>query len=104
MCNKVPIDHPFAKSPPYYSQFVARAHENRCWLVGADWVWPNDGKVVCLGHSAIYNSDGEEIVRSLDGKKQCIIADILKGQLFHEKGRRVYGSAILGQEIKKYNC
>lgn len=55
MCNEVPLSHPFVQRPVYYSHFVARTHENRCWLVGADWVWPNDGKMVCPGHSVIYD-------------------------------------------------
>lgn len=101
MCNKVSLDHPFAIRPPYYSQFVARTHENRCWLVGADWVWPNDGSITCPGHSAIYDPDGREIVRSCEGEQHFIIADIPKDRLFHEKGRRVHGSPILAEEMAK---
>ena len=101
MCNKVPPDHPYAERPPYYSHFVARAHENRCWLVGADWVWPYDGKIVCPGHSAIYDPDGREITRSGNGEQHLIAADIPDDRLFHEKGKRVHGSAILAQEMAK---
>ncbi|MBS0654738.1 MAG: carbon-nitrogen hydrolase family protein, partial [Verrucomicrobia bacterium] len=43
MCNRVPLNHPYATRPSYYSHFVARAFENRCWLITADWVWPKDG-------------------------------------------------------------
>jgi predicted amidohydrolase len=102
MCNKVPLEHPFAHRPPYYSQFVARTHENRCWLVGADWVWPNDDKVVCPGHSAIYDPDGWEIARSRAGEQHFIVADIPQHRLFYEKGRRVYGSPILIEKVKKW--
>jgi predicted amidohydrolase len=63
MCNKVPLDHPFVNRPVYYSQFVARTHENRCWLVGADWVWPNDGEITCPGHSAIVSVKGSHLFR-----------------------------------------
>lgn len=98
MCNKVAIDHPFAQRPPYYSQFVARTHENRCWLVGADWVWPNDGKTVCPGHSAIYDPDGREIARSHEGE-QLLVTDIPVDQLFHEKGRRLHGSPQLQHQF-----
>ncbi|MEM7175441.1 MAG: carbon-nitrogen hydrolase family protein [Chlamydiota bacterium] len=91
MCNKVPLKHPFAKRPPYYSQFIARAHENRCWLVGADWVWSNDGESTCPGHSVIYDPDGQEVVRSIENEQHFIIAGIDKDRLFYEKGRRVHG-------------
>ncbi|MBA2728606.1 MAG: carbon-nitrogen hydrolase family protein [Parachlamydiaceae bacterium] len=101
MCNKVPLDHAFVNRPPYYSHFVARAHENRCWLVGADWVWPNDGKTTCPGHSVIYDPDGREIARSQEGLEDFIVTDISKDCLFHEKGRRVDGSPILAQEMAK---
>lgn len=99
MCNKVPLDHPFVDRPMYYSQFIARTHENRCWLVGADWVWPNDGETTCPGHSAIYDPDGREIIRSQEGEEHFIITDIPKDRLFHEKGRRIHGSPILAQRL-----
>lgn len=101
MCNKVPLDHPFVHRPPYYSHFVAHSHENRCWLVAADWVWANDGSITCPGHSTIYDPDGREIVRSREGEQHFIVADIPRDRLFHEKGRRMHGSAILAQEIAK---
>lgn len=97
MCNKVPLNHPFVERPPYYSHFVARSHENRCWLVGADWVWPNDGSRACPGHSVIYDPDGREIARSNEEKEQLLTADIPPEQLCREKGRRVKGSAYLFQ-------
>lgn len=99
MCNKVSPTHPFANRPPYYSQFVARTHENRCWLVGADWVWPNDGTNTCPGHSAIYDPDGSEVKRSLEGKQGFIVTEIPKNRLFHEKGRRMHGSPALTEEV-----
>lgn len=99
MCNTVPLAHRFANRPPYYSQFVARTHENRCWLVGADWIWANDGISVCQGHSVIYDPDGCEIARSQEGIEQFLIADIPLNHLFHEKGRRVHGSQKLAQAI-----
>lgn len=101
MCNKVSLDHAYAKRPPYYSQFVARTHENRCWLISADWIWANDGVSVCPGHSVIYDPDGREIARSQEGEEQFLIADILFNQLFQEKGRRVPGSQKLAQTIEK---
>ncbi len=101
MCNKVPLDHAYAKRPPYYSQFVARSHENRCWLVSADWIWTNDGISVCPGHSVIYDPDGREIARSQEGKEQFLITEIPLNHLFHEKGRRVHGSQKLAQTIEQ---
>lgn len=101
MCNRVPLNHPYAKRPPYYSHFVARSFENRCWLVSADWIWPQDDISVCLGHSVIYDPNGREVVRSKEGKEQLLIFDIPLDQLFQEKGRRVYGSFPLAQEIAK---
>lgn len=101
MCNKVPLDHPYATRPPYYSHFVARTHENRCWLVGADWLWYNDGKTICAGHSAIYDPDGREIIRSRDGEQDFVITEIPQDRLFPEKGRRVHGSAVLASELNQ---
>lgn len=101
MCNKVPLDHAYAKRPPYYSQFVARTHENRCWLISADWIWANDGASICPGHSVIYDPDGREIARSQAGEEQFLIADIPLNHLFQEKGRRVHGSQKLAQAIEQ---
>ncbi len=101
MCNKVPLDHAYAKRPPYYSQFVARSHENRCWLVSADWIWTNDGISVCPGHSVIYDPDGREIARSQGGEEQFLVTEIPLNHLFHEKGRRVHGSQKLAQIIEQ---
>lgn len=100
MCNKVSPTHPFNERPPYYSQFIARSHENRCWLVGADWIWPNDGKESCPGHSAIYDPDGREIIRSKENQPDFISVDIPADRLFIEKGRRLYGSLILKEQLK----
>ncbi len=99
MCNKVPLHHPYAKRPSHYSHLVARAHENRCWLVTADWVWANDGEMVCPGHSCIYDPDGREISRSLEGREEFLIAEISWEHLFQEKGRRMHGSPVLFQQI-----
>lgn len=99
MCNKVPLDHPFTQRPPHYSHFVARTHENRCWLVGADWVWLSDDIESCPGHSAIYDPDGCEIARSIENKQHFITADIPINRLFAEKGRRMYGSPILQEQM-----
>ncbi len=99
MCNKVPLDHPFVKRPPYYSHFIARTHENRCWLVGADWIWPNDGKMACPGHSVIYDPNGKEIIRSKLLNEQLLIADIPTKELFYNKGKRVWGSSALTQSL-----
>lgn len=101
MCNKVSLDHPYAKRPPYYSQFVARTHENRCWLISADWIWANDSASICPGHSVIYDPDGREIARSQEGEEQFLINEIPLNNLFHEKGRRVYGSQKLAQAIEQ---
>lgn len=101
MCNKVTPDHAYAKRPPYYSHFIARTHENRCWLVSADWIWANDGTSVCPGHSVIYDPDGREVGRSQEGEEQFLIADIPLNHLFHEKGRRVHGSQKLVQAIEQ---
>lgn len=101
MCNKVSLDHAYAKRPPYYSQFIARTHENRCWLISADWIWNNDGVLVCPGHSVIYDPDGREVTRSQEGEEQFLITDIPPDHLFHEKGRRVHGSPKLAQTIEQ---
>jgi predicted amidohydrolase len=101
MCNKVTPDHAYAKRPSYYSHFIARTHENRCWLISADWIWTNDGTSVCPGHSVIYDPDGHEVVRSQEGEEQFLIADIPLNHLFHEKGRRVHGSQKLAQVIEQ---
>jgi predicted amidohydrolase len=101
MCNKVSPNHPFAGRPPYYSHFIARTHENRCWLVAADWVWPHDGTVVCPGHSVVYNPDGCEMARSREGE-DILIIDIPSDQLFSTKGKRMHGSAMLWQKIVTY--
>jgi 5-aminopentanamidase len=101
MCNKVSLGHAYAKRPSYYSHFVARSHENRCWLISADWIWTNDGTLVCPGHSVIYDPDGREIARSQEGEEQFLIAEIPLNHLFHEKGRRTYGSPKLAQAIEQ---
>jgi predicted amidohydrolase len=104
MCNIVSLDHAYAKRPPYYSQFVARTHENRCWLISADWVWANDGASICPGHSVIYDPDGAEITCSLDGKQGFIVTEIPTDRLFHEKGRWMHGSPTLAIEITRLIC
>lgn len=100
MCNRVAPDHPYAKRPPYYSQFVACSHENRCWLITADWVLANDGESVCPGHSSIYDPDGREIARSRESDEDILVIDIPKERLFEDKGRRVHGSPHLSQELR----
>ncbi len=102
LCNRVALDHPYAKRPAYYSQFVARSHENRCWLIAADWIWANDGNTICPGHSAIYDPDGREIARGREGEEELVIAEIPSERLFHEKGRRVHGSKALGAELERW--
>lgn len=101
MCNKVPLDHPYAKRPPYYSHFVARTHENRCWLVSADWVWTNDGTLVCPGHSVIYDPDGSEVTRSIEWEQGFVVTEIPQERLFYEKGRRMHGSPTLAAEVTR---
>ncbi len=101
MCNRVSLNHPYAKRPSYYSHFVARSFENRCWLATADWICTNDGSIVCPGHSVIYDPDGQEIARSHEGKEDLLIVDIPKDRLLQDKGRRVHGSPSLFQEISK---
>jgi predicted amidohydrolase len=101
MCNRVPNDHPYAKRPPYYSHFVARSFENRCWLVTADWIWPKDSSLICPGHSVIYDPDGQEVARSEEGAEQLLTFDIPSGSLVQNKGKRVHGSQILVQELAK---
>jgi predicted amidohydrolase len=99
MCNRVALEHPYAKRPPYYSQFVARSHENRCWLIAADWVLANDGEFVCPGHSSIYDPDGREMARSRENREDILVIDIPKERLFEDKGRRVHGSPSLAPEL-----
>lgn len=101
MCNTVSVDHPYAKRPPYYSHLIARCHENRCWLISADWIHPNDGTSICLGHSVIYDPNGHEIARSQDTEEQLLITEIPLDLLFYEKGRRVHGSQKLAQELER---
>jgi predicted amidohydrolase len=103
MCNRVALDHPYATRPNYYSHFVARSFENRCWLVTADWIWPNDGTSIAPGHSVIYNHDGQEVDRSKALEEQLLLHDIPTSQLLHEKGRRVHGSPLLAQELANCN-
>ena len=100
MCNKVSIDHPYAKRPPYYSHLVARSFENRCWLMTADWIGQNDGRSVCPGHTVIYDPDGKEVARSQEMAEQLLIYDIAQERL-HKKGRRVHGSPLLALEMAK---
>lgn len=99
MCNRVCLDHPYTTRPPYYSHLVARSFENRCWLVTADWVWPNDGTSVCPGHSVIYDSNGQEVARSHEGAEHLLLFDIPHDRLLCEKGRRIYGSSVLTKEL-----
>jgi predicted amidohydrolase len=101
MCNKVSIGHPYEKRPTYYSHFVARSFENRCWLMTADWIWQNDGRSVCPGHTVVYDPDGKEVARSQEAAEQLLIYDIPKERLLHEKGKRVHGSPLLAQEMAK---
>lgn len=101
-CNKVALTHPFAQRPAYYSHLIARAHENRCWLVAADWVWRNDDMQVCPGHTVAYNPDGREVARSLEGTEDLLVIDIPQDQLFSIKGKRMHGSPELWQKIVKY--
>lgn len=101
MCNKVALHHPFAKRPSYYSHFVTRAFENRCWLVAADWIYPSDGSFICPGNSVIYDPDGKEVVRSQELVQDQITVEIPKDRLFNEKGRRISGSPELFQAITK---
>jgi 5-aminopentanamidase len=101
MCNRVPLGHSYAKRPLYYSHFVARSFENRCWLVTADWVWPNDGSSICPGHTVVYDPDGQEVARSVEEREQLLTFDIPLDQLRREKGRRIHGSHSLSREIAK---
>jgi len=95
MCNRVPLSHPYAQRPPYYSHFVARSFENCCWLLSADWVWPNDGVSICPGHSAVYDPDGQEVIRSQEGEEDLLFVDIARERIFHEKGGRVKNASVL---------
>ncbi|CDR34897.1 carbon-nitrogen hydrolase family protein [Criblamydia sequanensis] len=103
MCNKVPLNHALTSRPNYYSHFVARSYENRCWLVAADWVFPNDGKNICPGHSVIYDPNGCEQARSVENRYDCILLDIAKDSLCINKGRRVSGSPILKEKLNSQN-
>lgn len=102
MCNLVSLSHPYAIRPPYYSHFVARSFENRCWIVTADWIWPDDDQMVCPGHSVIYDPDGKEIARSQEGQEELLVMDIPKDRIFFDKGLRFKGSATLSQELRKF--
>ena len=104
MCNKVPLDHSYAKRPSYYSHFVARSFENRCWLISADWIWHNDGNFFCPGHTVVYDPDGREIKRSQAGKEQLLIIDIPQKHLHSKKGRRIYGSSFLLEKMLKMHA
>jgi predicted amidohydrolase len=99
MCNKVPANHPFTERPSYYSQFIARSHENRCWIIGADWSSSDEEKFICPGHSVIYDPDGLEVARSREGKEELLVIEIPKDRLFHEKGSRVHGSPLLSKKL-----
>lgn len=97
-CNQVPLEHPLAQKPEYYSHFIARAHENNCWLFAADWSISSDGNTVCPGHSCIYNPDGKEILRSNEGE-QLLIENISNDHLTAPTKRRVTGSEILNSKL-----
>ena len=57
--------------------------------------------MICPGHTVIYDPDGQEIIRSREGKKEWLIVDITKNRLFQEKGRKIHGSITLTQKIQK---
>ena len=80
---------------------MARSFENRCWLVTADWIWPNDGAFVCPGNSVIYDPNGLEIARSHEEKEHLLLLDIPLDQLLQIKGKRVLGSAMLAEELDR---
>lgn len=103
MCNKVTLNHAFASRPNYYSHFVARSYENRCWLVAADWFFPNDGKNLCPGHSVIYDPNGVERARSVENLSDFILFDIAEDSLCINKGRRVNGSSILREKLNSFS-
>lgn len=50
------VDHHFRR---VRSHHVARAVENRCWVVRSNVIWPADGKKLGLGDSFILNELGE---------------------------------------------
>ena len=99
MCNRVPIDHPFANRPDYYSHFIARTFENNCWLLTADWVYPNDGETVCPGHSCIYDPNGREIKRSKKDNEQLLVTDIPDSHFSVPIKQRVTGSEVLNHQL-----
>lgn len=103
-CNKVAPEHSFSQRPLYYSHFVARSHENRCWLVSADWIWQNDGKLICPGHTVVYDADGQEVARSREFVEDMLMIDIPKKILSKNKGVRVYGSKSLWSKIDQLIC
>ncbi len=98
-CNKVPFDNTYAHRPSYYAHFAARAHENRCWLISADWHWPFEDHLIGPGHSAIYNPNGQEVLRSKQLSEDLIINDIPDDQLSLPKGKRVHGSPFLWKTL-----
>lgn len=89
-CNKVEKNHPYSERPSYFSHLVARAHENRCWIVTADW-HENDS-LVCPGSTVIYDPEGKEIKRSTPFQDDLIVHDIPLDLLHTQKGRRLHGS------------
>lgn len=99
MCNRVPIAHPFAHRPDYYSHFIARTFENNCWLVTADWVYQNNGETVCPGHSCIYDPNGREVKRSKENNEQLLVADIPDDHFSTPVKRRVTGSEVLNHQL-----
>lgn len=101
-CNKVSPNHKFSKRPEYYSHFAARSHENRCWLVAADWVWENDGDLLCPGHSVAYNSDGQECNRSKEYGEDMVVVHIPDDFFQKEKGVRVHGSKELWSKLRNF--
>ena len=102
-CNKVSFQHAFSKRPSYYSHFAARSHENRCWLLSADWVF-KDKHFICPGHSVVYDDNGQELYRSKEFEEDLIIVDISNNFFKQKKGQRVFGSKVLSDNLRKiYN-
>jgi hypothetical protein len=53
------------------------------------------------GHTVIYNPDGQEVARSEEREEQVLVYEISSDHLFSEKGRRVFGSAVLADQLIK---
>ena len=102
MCNRTNLayyreNHP--KLMRQKSHFIARAFENHVWLVTSDCIWPDDGTRVCAGYSAIYNPEGEEVVKADFFSETLLVTKIPFTVLEKRKSKRIYGDPAIAKKL-----